>query len=71
MSDCSSLANVLAAIDKAIAEYSFLDNNGYTDYWKKQIDQYNRQTDFINRQMDDLIKERVRNNGGYTGGVRG
>lgn len=71
MSDCSSLSNVLAAIDQAIAEYSLIENNGYTDYWRKQIEAYRRQTGFINRQMNDLIRERARNNGGYTRGVRG
>lgn len=71
MSDCSSLQNLLAAIDQAIAEHDVGRNTGYIDYWRKQTEQYNRQTEAINRQIDNLIKERVRNNGGLTRGVRG
>lgn len=68
---CQSLDNVLAAIDNAIAEYSASENNGYIDFWRKQIDSYRRQTDDINRQISDLKKQRIRNNGGLTRGVRG
>lgn len=68
---CESLSNVLAAIDKAISEYNGYENRGYTDFWRKQIDSYRRETQDINRQMADLQKQRIRDNGGYTRGVRG
>lgn len=68
---CESLSNVLAAIDQAIAEYSRRTNQGYNDFWRKQIDAYRRQTADINNQISNLQKERIKNNGGYTRGVRG
>lgn len=68
---CTSLETVLAAIDQAIAEYSLLENTGYTDYWRKQIDAYRRATQDLNQKIDGLQKQRVRDNGGYTRGVRG
>ena len=71
MSNCSSLFNLLAAIDQAIAEYDITANTGYTDYWKKQIEIYRRKTAEINREIDAINKERIRQNGGYTRGVRG
>ena len=71
MSDCSSLENLLAAIDQAIAEHGIAESIGYINYWRKQTEQYDRQTEAINRQIDSLIKERARNNGGLTRGVRG
>lgn len=71
MSDCSSLSNLLAAIDQAIAEYSPRENLGYMDFWKKQIALYRRETENLNRKTDELIKQRARDNGGLTRGVRG
>ncbi len=68
---CESLTSLLAAIDQAIAYHGASENNQYLDYWRKQTDVYRRQTDDINRQISDLQKQRIRENGGFTRGVRG
>ena len=68
---CESLTNLLAAIDQTIAEYDYKQNPRYLDYLRKQADFYRRETERLNRATDELIKERIRQNGGYTRGVRG
>ncbi len=68
---CESLDNLLSAIDQAIADYSFLENHGYTDSWTKQIKAYRIATEDLNRKTDRIIKDRARSNGGLTRGVRG
>jgi hypothetical protein len=68
---CESLDSLLAEIDDAIANYSYIENHGYIDHWKKKISAYRTATEDLNRQTDALIKERARSNGGLTRGVRG
>ncbi|WP_055074403.1 hypothetical protein [Pseudanabaena sp. 'Roaring Creek'] len=71
MSDCKSLQALLAAIDQAIAEYDYKQNPRYMDSLRKQADWYWREAERLNKATDELIKQRIKNNGGYTRGVRG
>jgi len=71
MSDCSSLANLLAAIDKAIADHDYKQNSRYMDWLRKQAEFYRREAQRLNGATNELLKQRIRDNGGYTRGVRG
>ena len=70
MSDCSSLENLLAEID-AIIDRTPTNGDMNELYQKQQVEFFKREIARMDQEIDAELKRRVRDNGGYTRGVRG
>jgi hypothetical protein len=68
---CKSLEDLLAAIDDAIAEYDYKKKPLYLESLRKKAQWYWSEARRLNQATDELIKQRIKDNGGYTRGVRG
>lgn len=58
MSNCSSLENLLAAIDKTIAEYDYKTNPRYLDSLCKQAEGFRKAADYMNRETDRILRSK-------------
>lgn len=68
---CTSLDDLLKAINETIAEYDYKKKPLYLESLKKQAQLYWSAAERLNSATDALIKQRIKDNGGYTRGVKG